>query len=362
MVEASLGKYEISDEEEVIPESGSEDELSLNPSTREPRFASRTEISNSTPGLDEQHESLLLSGAESSDNQAPTSPHSKTMQLQAVHNESSSSDGIADTDGAEDILERFQAGKTRRIESKSSSTTTSNKSKPKLIHEYFKPKPSAKDAVAYPALLPNHSPISSSSTSQVLSGNAPKSKDPSATRSPIKESFNAQKIRKSLSPVPSSHLQHPRLPPVDHTAARKSTQPANGTRPQSSRPAQKSMTPHFPSSNKHLSKSNSPRILGGTTKSPFSTKSPTKAPRATGAPPPPLPSNAPILQEDRHQIQLLLGSRPHDSDDVVVLGSPLTPSAASSEGRDRFPATDPLPRRSSIMLGSPLVSSEEDIR
>ncbi|KAI4197547.1 MAG: hypothetical protein LQ348_002140, partial [Seirophora lacunosa] len=364
MVEASLGKYEISDEEEVIPESGSEDELSLNPSTREPRFASRTEISNSTPGLDEQHESLLLSGSENSDNQASTSPHSKTMQLQAVHNDSSSSDGIADTDGPDDILEKFQAGKTRRIESKSSSTMTSNTSKPKLIHEYFKPKSSAKDAVAYPSLLPNHSPIPSPSTSQVLSGNAPKSKDPSATRSPINESFDAQKIQKNLSPVPPSHSQHPKLPSVDHIAAQKSTQPANGTRPQSSRPAQKSMTPHFPSSNKHISKSNSSRLLGGTTKSPFSTKSPTKALRAPGAPPPPLPSNAPLLQEDRHQIQLLLGSRPHEhtNSDVVILGSPLTPSHASSEEKPHLPATDPLPRRSSIMLGSPMTSSSEDTR
>ncbi|KAL9012878.1 MAG: hypothetical protein Q9173_002388 [Seirophora scorigena] len=365
MVEASLGRYEISDEEEVIPESGSEDELSLNPSTREPRFASRTEISNSTPGLDEQHESLFLSRPESSDNQASTSPHSKTMQLQAVHNESSTSDGVADTDGPDDILEQLQAGKTRRIESNSSSTMTSNTSKPKLIHEYFKPKSSAKNAVAYPSLFPNHSPIPSPSISQDLSGNAPKPKNPSAVRPHINESFDAQKIRKSLSPVPPSHAQHPKLPSVDHIAARKSTQAAKGTRPQSFRPAHKSMTPHFPSSNKHLSKSNSPRLRGGTTKSPFSTKSPTKAPRATGAPPP-LPPKAPILQ-DRHQIQALLASPPHDhtDSDVVILGSPLTPSDASSEERNHLPGTDPLPPQSprpDIMLGSPLTSSSEDPR
>ncbi|KAL8656028.1 MAG: hypothetical protein Q9210_000516 [Variospora velana] len=172
MVEASLGRCDMSDEEDVMPDSGSEDELSIIPAP-EARFASKTEISNSTPGVDEQHESLHLSGPESSDNQAVTQPNDKTRKVHSVHDGLSSSNGVVDTDEPSDLLQQFQARKARRIKSKSSNTTTSDISKSKPIYEYFQPKDSVKDVVAYPSLFKGHQPVPTSPTWQGLAGKAP---------------------------------------------------------------------------------------------------------------------------------------------------------------------------------------------
>ncbi|KAI4288372.1 MAG: hypothetical protein L6R35_002360 [Caloplaca aegaea] len=397
MVEASLGRCDISDEENVIPDSGSEDELSFIPSAREARFASKTEISNSTPDVDEHHDSVFLSGPESSDNQAVTQPNDQTSKVHSVHDGLSSTDGIVDSDEPSDLLQQVQAKNAPRIKSKSSSARTSDLSKSKPIYKYFQPKASVKDVVAYPSLFKGHQTVPTSPTWKGLVGNAAELKDPSGRRSHIKEPASgpamshAQQFPTEISPVRPRNSQHPKSPSADPNAARKSTQAANRAKPQASRPARKSltphfpsaqlgkpstpptllrarktMTPHFPSSKKSTGQNTSTRLRGGMTKAPFSTKSPIKASHPNRAPPRPS-SNALILQNrDRTRTFPTSLANGHTNDDLITLGSPLTTSDASSvHDRDHLSAIDLPPPRSSapdITLGSPLTSSSEDTR
>lgn len=397
----------------VSPQSDSEDELVLRPSAQHPRVPARPEKATSTTENSQQDESLFFSAEESLDGRSDGSdkhqrtdrslddgqppPRRPTLfrggKILRESTERSSVDPI-------DLLDRFQASKTRRLRLPSTSSASSDKPRSKLIDQYFQPKRSEKRSIVstkrrqppasssnIPNSLPNlHNHKESAKSTSALSSkraappSAPissKRQQPSATptnqaqpapssKHPATASSSHQRISNVFPTVRSeqSQPQHsaPKATP-DRGSTSNPIKKPDATTPKPARNSRKSMTPHFPPSTKKKqkeAKTASPTLRGGSSDSPAALNGTLDmaSHRHRRAP-------SPSLVTDREQIRSLLDSRPagpfvvDNNDHSIELGSPITASERDTTDELGNPSP-PVSRRAMpgiIMLGSPVTPS-----
>lgn len=141
MVEAALGKADSSNtEDEAVPESESEDELALQPSTQLRRFANGTEIPNSRSGTEDHDQSLFVSAAGSPSDQSSQPDDRKTSGIESDTYSVVFSDVSVDSETPEDILEKFKASNARRIQTEPTENTSTARPRFNFIDQYFQPK------------------------------------------------------------------------------------------------------------------------------------------------------------------------------------------------------------------------------
>ncbi|KAL8749985.1 MAG: hypothetical protein Q9184_006595 [Pyrenodesmia sp. 2 TL-2023] len=143
MVEAALGKSDYSDVDEAVPESESEDELALKPSTEARRFTNGVEIPNSRSGTEDYNESHFVSEAASPQDQSSQDNDRKSMRSGSDSRSIVFIDESADSDTPEDILEKFKASNARRIYTGPAENIPSARPRSKFIDQYFQSKPVA---------------------------------------------------------------------------------------------------------------------------------------------------------------------------------------------------------------------------
>ncbi|KAI4114282.1 MAG: hypothetical protein LQ338_008024, partial [Usnochroma carphineum] len=393
MVQTALGDSGSSDRDDVVPNSGSEDELTMLRTTKPRRFSSGAVIPSSSPEDGEQDESRFLPARESVDDPSggPDEDGLTDMPLRDDHSlsgDSMLSSGAVDRNPGDpqELLQQFQASNTRHILSKSSDSSSSNEPQAKTVHRYFQPKGSVKGSklsseseqprVSLPD-RPESSVYSrqvaraanSSSSRQreasLLSSTSRQQQNPTLSThrevymSQSKEPASSSSRQTTLDFFPSGrskHSQHQTPAPTSPEPNPNPTRDSYATTPDSSRHMLQSMTPHFPSSGKR-EKPNLPRLRGGSKDPTVAKGSPTELPRhhhrAIG------PTAKPTTLNDREGINPLLSPRTDDeppvtTDGDIELGSPMI---TSDEGLDQPITAHSRPSPSDVVLGSPVTTS-----
>lgn len=363
MVQAALGDTESSEGDDVQLHSGSEDELTLLPTNHDRHFRAGTEISNSTRNNGGRKGQLFLSAPESLGDQINEDEkgeaRGRSLDDEAVLFSDSIEGGPADPDF---LPQQLQASNTRRIRSRSPSTTTSSIPPTKIIHRYFMPKAVVKQP-AVPTMH-GHPPVPAKRNPESPSDDTPRSREP--------ESNQFQRLAVSHAHLSPERRQRPTKvstnpEPRRLTSKDKPPQDPNASTPKLSRQPRQSMTPHFPSSKRKNGNAGSPRLRGGRSDLPAAMGSPrtlTCSGQISGA-----MAQTSIL-EDRDQINALL-SNGTDGPFVpgganVKLGSPLCSSDESHEHvvDNVWPPFSRSPKSSTpdIILGSPMTSCTEGER
>ncbi|KAL8708902.1 MAG: hypothetical protein Q9220_006234 [cf. Caloplaca sp. 1 TL-2023] len=323
MVQAALGSRGSSASEDDLPESASEDELTLMPTMPvKSRFPKGLEIAGSMPS--EAGRSQVRHVQTPSNHRqrpAPDDVHASSTRTTSPHRGWSASPVQEDPTDTAELLQYFSACKSHRKRSVSrapstasqTSSVSSQTTRTKPIHKYFQPKSRKSSFNALPKTLePPNLPYHASSH------------------------FDKEAQERASMPEPP----HP------------------PTTPTTSRVLRQSMTPHFPSRRKSSTSADEPRHTDHMAKS-------------WAAP------TSPSIDHLRYQaiaaLEDIRQPTPTDLiDEDVVLGSPITSS--DEEGtRQCFDATSntilqvrnldrlPSPPRQRIALGSPMSSSSDDL-
>ncbi|KAL9004663.1 MAG: hypothetical protein Q9188_002523 [Gyalolechia gomerana] len=386
MVQAALGDSESSDDGEVLPDFGSEDELTLVPTTQKRRFPMGAEATNSIPHKEPGHESLFLTPFGSVDAQ---SQHSHEDRAASADDQSLSEGSIGSpSNDVTDLLEQFQASKTRRVRSNSPNGFSSNAQRSKTVDVYIKPRNPTK-ASAIPA-NPQHQPAVPSESQSLQLGLIhgykrvvsntfrqrravhlpPTPSEPYEHRTaglapPLSANFApeakpadlSQAVRKRQGQLPRGSVNPGPTPTAAPDSQKKSTPP-------SSRKNRHSMTPHFPPSKRSHQEPMSTSLRGGITHSFSANTTPRHQRRAR------LTSSSPpkTISRNHHEVQPLLNRHPNSTTTAgdIILGDL---EMLSEENHHRPRLAESASRRSSppgfrvdqeIILGELETSSEED--
>ncbi|KAL8757708.1 MAG: hypothetical protein Q9184_004137 [Pyrenodesmia sp. 2 TL-2023] len=329
MVEAALGKSDYSDVDEAVPESESEDELALKPSTEARRFANGVEIPNSRSGTEDYNESHFVSAAASPQDQSSQDDDRKSMRSGSDSRSIVFIDESADSDTPEDILAKFKASNARHIYTGPTENIPSVKPGSNFINQYFQPKSVAQTPM-------------SSMTSQQPSASSSNRASP--------RPHPQKKLQRSQHAVFSSSRQvQPRPVPSPHE-----------TTPKQSHQSRKSMTPHFPPSRPRHQGAISPVLRGGINHLATSNGSPVKFSRHPQASHPTIRDSL-LDNHDKKPTSFATRTKssPPVDDAGIKLGSPITTSDEEPNSPNHRTATSLRPlqlAKPNITLGSPETS------
>ncbi|KAL8941253.1 MAG: hypothetical protein Q9216_002356 [Gyalolechia sp. 2 TL-2023] len=390
MVQAALGESESSDLDAVETNTDSEDELCWAPTTQQHRSSQGVLPDNSITAKEGGHESLFVTPAGSISAQ---SQNGRPISTAPAEDQSLFGGGIdSSSDDAMDLLEQFQASKTRRVQSNSPTSSSFNVQPANPLEKYLEPQSPAESS-AIPA-KPQHQPAVSSENhslqrgfiyglKRVVSntfGHQTAVPPPSKSFEPHQyravgtissSSANSTLNNKSVDPLQAARKRQTQLPwgsanPRPTTSAvpdiNKKSTPPKPPRPRHS------MTPHFPSPKRTRLNPTSPSLRGG-----FSNPAPilrTSRPQHRTSLTSPPAHETPLPTD--HQFQPLLNGRPKPSvaAEEIILGDLET---SSEEYDHHSPSKEPINRLASgigrelhetsdreITLGSPVLSTSSE--
>lgn len=384
MVQAALGDSETSDEDELAPYSDSEDELTLAPTNQKRRLIKgAAEVANPVPDKDDGDEELFLTPIRRQDSPTQQSPDDRAAsakdQSPVQRTISSSSTDVTD------LLEQFQARKTRGVQSKSPTRLSPNAIRSNTMVRNLGCQNPAKNSsmTAKPQQHPPAPSVNQTPQLGFLHG----------LKKAVLNTFSPQKAMEP-SPVPPKTQQHQFTGPilgtrVDHALSARRVEHQQPTRkrqgqlpwgsassnpipnatplsknestPPSSRKTCHSMTPHFPRSKRFHQNITSPSLRGGIIGPAASNRSSKQDHHAhlTSS-----HSNKTIIHKG-HTLQPLSNNRHHSP----VLAGPITLGDLETSSEDNDPSPPPTamgnrhssPRRrlnQAITLGDLETSSE----
>lgn len=385
MVQAALGDSESSDEGEVVLNSGSEDELTLIPTKQRRRFSAGAEVANSMPDKDGGDEELFLTPVGS---QSSPSQNSYDDRVAPVQNRSPLNGSISSSsDDVTDLLQQFQASKTRCAHSISQTRLSPKAVRPPILVDYIDRQSPVKRSAMPAGSTHEPSAPSESQGSQLgfISGlkkvvsntfRSPRAIQPPPT-SPERPHQNSIEPAppSATTPAPITNAVNPsqtvrrRQGQLPWGSTNKKLSPKAPIQTKSTPPSspsfRHSMTPHFPRSQRPHPHQNhiSPSLRGGITHAPAPTRGPNYQHHTN-------PTSSPLGKTIMHKGHAGLSVQNYHPKSSVWAGDIILGDLESSPAKNDHdsPHTKPSNHFSSakrkvdgeITLGDLETSSEED--